>query len=206
MKTFDTQNTTAFNITISGPLSPYTYTVVTSFSSSEILSVNITFQSYMQGDDQEIFKIVFDQSQLKSLNGATLLNSELSAPVYKVPIVPDYIEPVGKGMDIVITVTIFAFITSNVLLKQSTELLWGFLNAIQIIYFFPLLQLYYPDNLAAFLSYFLSARLNFNIPYVDNLKNNLKQDVVSIQDSFEGKQRSPSPLGTVPPRELRLFV
>lgn len=77
MQTFNTVNSTAYNITISGPLEPYSYTLNTSFSDEYNLVVNATFSSPMQGDDLDLFKITFVSSMFKSKYEATLITSEL---------------------------------------------------------------------------------------------------------------------------------
>jgi uncharacterized membrane protein len=47
---------------------------------------------------------------------------------------------------------------------DSSPMLWGMLNTIQIIYFFPLLGMYFPANFNAFLKYFKASDLEIDIP------------------------------------------
>ena len=101
-----------------------------------------------------------------SQNGASLYNSKLSTNLNKIEFVSEGIEIVSKSLDYVMTVSMIVIISSNILLDESSELIWGFLNTIQIMFFFPLLMLYFPDNLLTVLSYFSSATLFIPIPYI----------------------------------------
>ena len=193
MQTFTAQNSTAFNISITGPIYPYTYTTLSNFSDSSTLFLNLTIISSMAGDDEEKFTIKFDQTQFKSIFGSTLLTSELSTSLNKKPVLPDVIDAIGSTTNTIMLVTMIIMISSNVLLSQSSELLWGFLNTIQIMYFFPLLQLYYPDNLFAILTYLSSSKLQIQIPQVEAFKSNIVSeyrlseniDMPSHNDRFE---------------------
>ena len=176
MQTFTVQNSTAFNISITGPIAPYSYTVLTKFSDSSTLFINLTISSPLAGDDEDVFTIKFDQNQFKSVVGATLATSQLSASLIKTPVLPDVIAVIGSSTNTIMTVTMVTMISTNVLLSQSSELLWGFLNTIQIMYFFPLLQLYFPDNLATILTYFSSWKLQIEIPQVEAFKSNLEEE------------------------------
>lgn len=82
----------------------------------------------------------------------------------------------GSSVNTAMTVTMITLISTNVLMGQSAELLWGFLNTVQLMYFFPVLQLYFPDNLAAILTYFSSAKMNIRLPFIDSMKESLKKD------------------------------
>ena len=86
-----------------------------------------------------------------------------------------------RGVKFLEHTSIVVMITSNMLLGQSSELLWGFLSTIQIIYFFPLLQLYYPDNLSTLLACFSASTLQLPVPQSLSLKNNIEQGL-SLSD------------------------
>lgn len=166
---------TGFNFKITGPLSPYKYTYTISYPDQKTMMFIITFTSLLEGNENEIFKIVFDKTYYLSTSNVELYNSEVECFLYKVPIVPEVIAAIGTSINTAMSVTMVALITSNVLLGQSSELLWGFLNTIQIMFYFPLLSLYYPDNLAELLTYFSSAKMQLPIPQIEQFKNNIKE-------------------------------
>lgn len=74
-------------------------------------------------------------------------------------------------MNSVVSTTVVVVVSSNVAMAQSSELLWGFINTLQIMYFFPVLNLKFPDHLSSILNSFASAKLQFPIPYIDSIKN-----------------------------------
>ena len=168
MQTFsvDQNNTSTYNFSITGPYDSYSYTYSVGFENEYVLMFNISISSMMQGDD-ELFEIEFDQSQFVSQNGASLYNSKLSTKLNKIELVEKSVETVSKTLDYTITISMIMIISLNVLLDESSELIWGFINTIQIMFFFPLLMLYFPDNLLTVFSYFSSSTLFIPIPYIE---------------------------------------
>ena len=176
IKYFNPAENTDYSISISGPLSPYSFSVKANFTDSYTLYVVLSVTSQMKGNNNEMLSISLDQSKFVSENEASLYNSKLNTPLYKVSLVSSAISSTGSGMNAAMTTTIAAVISSNVMLQQSSSLLWGFLSTIQIIYFFPLLSLYYPDNLSTIMSSLSSSRLKFSISQIDAFKSNLKSE------------------------------
>lgn len=96
---------------------------------------------------------------------------------------------VGSTMNSVVSATVVAMVSANIVMAQSTELLWGFINTLQILYFFPVLNLKFPDHLSSILSNFASAKLQFPIPYIstirqDNSLNN-KVDMPTLNEKWD---------------------
>ena len=60
--------------------------------------------------------------------------------------------------------TLFGIIAFNVIFGDGSPLLWGMLNTIQIIYYFPLLSFYYPPRLSKFLEYLKVSDLEIDVP------------------------------------------
>lgn len=176
MKMLDLTNSVALNVSISGPLQPYSYTVASSFIDEYTLMVNITMQSQMAGDDEDLFVIYFDTSIFTSKYGATSKTTQLDGDLYKVPILPDVVAMIGGGLNNIMMITMILLISSNILLGSSSELLWGFMNTIQIMYFFPLLQLYYPDALAQILTYLSSSKMQIPMPPLDAFKSDVRTE------------------------------
>jgi cysteine-rich repeat protein len=167
----------SLSLTISGPYSPYKFSYTSSFSNDTELIINVAMKSQMKGDGQDIFTIEFDTIVFLSQNNANLSTRTLSAALYKIPMVSEAIGSVGTGINSFMGVTFAALIASNILLGQSTELMWGFMNTMQIIYFFPLLMLYYPDNLSTILTYFSSWKLMIDLPFIDVYKTQVKNKI-----------------------------
>eukprot|EP00345_Euplotes_harpa_P013046 CAMPEP_0168333076 /NCGR_PEP_ID=MMETSP0213-20121227/9370_1 /TAXON_ID=151035 /ORGANISM="Euplotes harpa, Strain FSP1.4" /LENGTH=289 /DNA_ID=CAMNT_0008337287 /DNA_START=498 /DNA_END=1368 /DNA_ORIENTATION=- len=140
----------------------------------------------MSGDDEDMFKVTFVQSMFKSTHGTMLVTSKLETPLNKITILPDVVAVLGASTNTAMTVSMVAMVSTNIIMGQSSELLWGFMNTIQIMYFFPLLQLYFPDNLYTILTYLSSSKLQIEIPQVEAFKTNLKQEYnVSKEQQYE---------------------
>ena len=176
MKILDFSNSSSYNISLAGPMIPYAYSQNISFSDEYTLYVNLTINSVMAGDGKDIFKIMFDASIFQSKYGVDLKTVDLSWSLNKIPIIPDIINPIGNSANAVITITMVSIISSNIVLQQSSELLWGFLNTLQMMYFFPLLQLYFPDNFFQILTYLSSTKLKISIPQIEEFKESIKND------------------------------
>jgi hypothetical protein len=90
---------------------------------------------------------MFSQIDFKSEEGAELYNNTVWTYPYENKEQSEGMKQGGGIMDKLITWTLFAIIAFNVMAGDSTPLLWGMLNTIQIMYFFPLLSFYYPTHL-----------------------------------------------------------
>ena len=134
-------------------------------------------QSQMEGDGKDKFTFTFDTSVFRSKYNATLVTKNLTDSLNKVPVTPDVVAMIGGGLNNIMSVTLVALISSNMMLGQSSELLWGFMNTIQIMYFFPILQLYFPDVLASILTYLSAAKMQISLPQIEAFKSNIKRRV-----------------------------
>jgi len=177
MNMIDLSESNGLTLNISGPLSPYKFTYVAGFEDEYTLMINITMSSPMVGEDQEIYLITFDTTIFESKYGAELLTKSLKGFLYKIPIIPDMIKTIGESTNYIMSATIILLIASNLLLNQSSELLWGFLNTMQIIFFFPILQLYFPDHLAMILTYLSSCRLIIPMPPIEGFKSEVRTKI-----------------------------
>ena len=193
IKNFQPQNNSSYTIAASGPYSPYQFTVSANFINEYTLSFNLTFASQMFGQNQETIKITFTQSEFLSNNGASLYNSYLETSLNKVSLTADAVSAMGSSINNAMSVSIVVMIASNLLLGQSSELLWGFLSTIQIIYFFPLLNLYFPDNFSSLLAWFSASTLQLPIPSSFSLQSNIesqtnlsdKLNMPALNDRYE---------------------
>jgi cysteine-rich repeat protein len=176
MKNLTLTDSLFMNLTITGPLAPYQFTYQAGFESETVMMINISMTSQMTGEQGEKYLIEFDTSEFLSIHEANLLTKSLYGYLYKIPILPDVLEPIGQGIGTTLSVTLIFLVASNILMGQSSELLWGFMNTMQIMLFFPVLQLYYPDLLAQFFTYFSASKFKFEIPFVEGMKSKFKED------------------------------
>ena len=174
MTEIELTDSVAMNLTLSGPMAPYVFTSTAAFEDEYTLTINITMVSIMAGDDEDKYLIEFDTDLFLSIYNANLLTKSLYGYLYKIPIIPDVIAVIGNTADIVMKTTLIALISSNILLGQSSELMWGFMNTMQIMLFFPVLKLYFPDHLAKLLTYFSSARMQIDIPMIEVIKTDIE--------------------------------
>ena len=172
-------------IEFTGPTAPYTSIVNYSVIDSTTLKLGINITSYMSGGKKDLYKIGFDTQKLKSKDGAQLITESLEGWLYKVPVVPEVIALIGTTANSAVSSMAVIMVASNILLSQSSELLWGFMNTLQIIYYLPLLQLYYPDALAQLLTYFSASKagIPITIPKIDEYKSQFEERI-KMQDKL----------------------
>jgi len=165
IENFDYDNSINFSVT--GPLSPYNYSSSALFIDNKTLSMNISVASKMVGNKQEKYMITLNNKNFKNEEGIELKNNTLSGSLYRVSFFDKSIQQLGSSGNSLLSTTIVAFITTQVMFSDSIEMLWGFINTLQIMYFWPVLSLYYPDNLREMLIKFSSAKLQVSFPLVD---------------------------------------
>jgi cysteine-rich repeat protein len=183
----------ALGLTITGPVSPYKFTYTKKFKDNTTLLVNITMTSPMQGNKEDIYTLNFDTTQFITSKNINLLTETLTGPLHKIKMMDEVVGGIGSSMNSVMGVTFATLIGTNIMFGQSTELMWAFMNIIQIIYFFPLLMLYFPDNLANILTYFSSAKLMIDLPQLEGYKTEIKEKIkiaerigmTSVNDRYE---------------------
>ena len=149
----------SINCTITGPSSSYSFSIVSTFTSSTTLKIAVTSQTQLTGD--EVIHIVFS-GQFVSSKNANLYKNQVDGDLNKVPVYPDIIGIAGTSTNAIMASSIATIVTTNVLLSQSWELLWGFLNTMQLIYFFPLMSHYLPDLYMQFLFRLSSSKMDFD--------------------------------------------
>ena len=106
MTEFQPKNNSSYIITITGPYSPYQYTVNGSFTDAYTLSFNWKLTSQMYGQNSEVFKVTFDQSQFISAKGATLATSYLETSLNKVSISPSTVQAMGSSINSIMSTSV----------------------------------------------------------------------------------------------------
>ena len=144
---------------MTGPISNYQVTLESKFVDDYTVEIIVTTTTPFTGDNSEYLHLRFNETTFVSQTGVTLYNNETSGRTKKIPVYPDLVKAAGEGSNGLMTTSMVVIISSNVVLGQSSELLWAFINTIQIIYFMPLLSLYFPDHYSRFLTYITSARV-----------------------------------------------
>jgi len=187
IENFDYNN--SINISVTGPLSPYKYSSSAFFIDNKTLSMKISVDSKMIGNKQEKYLITLNNETFKTDEGIALQNNTLSGPLHRVSIFDKSIQQLGSSGNSLLSTTIVAFITTQVMLSDSIEMLWGFINTLQIMYFWPVLSLYYPDNVREMLIKFSSAKLQVSFPLVDIAQRQVKLayyiDQPPLNENFE---------------------
>lgn len=163
MTKFDFADTDYFNITLSGPKSPYSYTSSAVFTDSKTITIKIDMKSQMRGNKEDLYEFSFDTNMFLSEEGVNLSNKTVSGSLRRVSIAPEYVDDISRIVNIVIYVSLFLIIGSKLILGGSGEIMWAFINTMQIIYFFPALNLGFPDHLSQFLIGLTSTKVRF--PY-----------------------------------------
>ena len=144
---------------MTGPISNYKVTLESKFIDDYTVEIIVTTTTPFTGDNSEYLHLRFNETTFVSQTGVTLYNNETSENTEKILVYPDLVKAAGEGSNGLLTTSMVVIISSNVALGQSSELLWAFINTIQIIYFMPLLSLYYPDHYSRFLTYLTSAKV-----------------------------------------------
>ena len=72
-----------------------------------------------------------------------------------------------------LVMSLVVIILLNVLFGGGSALLWGMMNSIQIVYFFPLLSMHFPSHLEQFFSYMKMAEFELDLPIIDEYKTRI---------------------------------
>lgn len=162
MVIFDPINDSDISYYMTGPISKYKVSIYWEFIDSRTLRVQLITSSVLTGASSEYLHLVFNEDSFISEDGVTLYNNEVKGNTNPTTESQSLVEAAGKASDATITTSLVAIISSNALLGQSCELLWAFTNTIQIIYFMPLLSLYFPSSFSQFLKYLTSTKMKVN--------------------------------------------
>jgi hypothetical protein len=98
------------------------------------------------GNNRENLKITFTDDFMGE-NSAPMMNYTVWGHPYEDKDQHDAVKYSGTWLANIMWFTLIAFLAFKAILGESCPLLWGMLNSIQIIYFFPLLMMYYPPHL-----------------------------------------------------------
>jgi hypothetical protein len=141
-----------------GPLNYYGVRLQAYFASPVTLKITVLSDKPFTGADNEFIYFYFSSSFV-SKNGASLTDDEVKGNTKEVPVFPDVVAAIGSSSNAVMATIIVTIISTNMMLAKSCELMWGFLNTVQIIFFMPLMSHYFPMHLKQFLVYLSSAKM-----------------------------------------------
>jgi len=135
--------------------------------------------------------IFLKDSQFVSLSGEDsesfeLKSEKLEAEPYSNEEIPPFLSTFGDLLDKIITWTIFGIIAFNSFFGGSSPLLWGWLNSVQIIYFFPLLGFEMPFIFTRFLQYFKASDLSIDIDIKSEYVGRFEQTTFTSEDVSDG--------------------
>jgi len=145
--------------------------------------------SRMRGVGYDKFKIIFDTILLKNQDGAELATPEIEGSLRKISLTPPGVKELGESLDSVVGGTLVTMLGFNVALGSSNEMLWGFINTLQIMYFWPVLNLDYPDHLSDLLISFSAAKLQVAPPFLKDAKDSVmikySLDMPAVNEKYE---------------------
>jgi hypothetical protein len=90
-------------------------------------------------------------SSIVSKDGVGLYNNTVWAYPVVVPKPPLMLSSTGSALNSAVTAVLIVALIIKLVGGACSPVMWGMLNQMQIIYFFPLLMLYFPQNLSSFL-------------------------------------------------------
>ena len=133
----------------------------TSYSSSKEALLNLSTTVF--GFKQENLTVIFQKDKFKSSKGLNLQNDLVwSYPNY--PPEKPQMKKAGPSIERILLFTILAVVILNSVFGGEGEFMWGMMNTLQIIFYFPILSHFFPIHLQQFLGYFKAVKLDFDIP------------------------------------------
>ena len=93
----------------------------------------------ISGYKQENMTVKFNTEHFLSTEGTSLYHDLVWGHPNKIPIPPAIVAIMGGTSDVIMKTSIVGIVAINQLAGGSAALMWGALNTIQIITFFPLL-------------------------------------------------------------------
>ena len=181
MKYSGTSITSVFSVSISGPNAPYDFTWSVPYwpanSYAKDVFIQLTINSILTGQEQ-IFVYIKDL-YVSDSNGYQMLVRNTTSKTEYLPLASnlqaqDYISPAeqaaiaGAGTGVIISLvgTLGFNALVSLLSTGSMEIMWTFINVIQLVGYIPNLQLNYPTLLTLMFSYLQIS--NGNIIIVQN--------------------------------------
>ena len=155
-----------------------------SFKAKWITEKEIQFQiSDLEnlGDEKENLTISFSNS-FKSITGSPLFINSIWTYPYKIVEGNLNLNIVGDAFDYIIVILLAVLVTINILTGGSSPLLWGFINTLQLIYFFPLLNLNFPSHFVSFIRTMRSSKVQINLPYGTQYTSRIQEYTFKPED------------------------
>jgi len=139
------------------------------------------------GGNQENLTILFNTGLFKAETGARLANDLVWAYPNQVINTNNAAEASSSVFQNTIQWTFLFILMANVLVGDSSPLLWGMLNTLQIIYYFPLLTLNYPTVYKQLLSIMKVSDLEIDIPIKVEYQQRLEVNIFKDRDFGIGR-------------------
>ena len=166
------QNISDFDISVDifGPNSPYSISWNTSFD-SKTFKVRFFSSPSLLGGVNEVLRLqIINVLKFKSEHQITILAPKLFT--FTVPELPasESAKSGGSSASYMFILLMLMSIGVSILTGGSIELMWSLANTLQIMFYYGMLDLYYPPELLAMFSY--TKYSNFDNPAFDFLKDN----------------------------------
>lgn len=112
-------------------------------------------------------------SSFKSTDGVNLFNDTVWTFPFANSKPPIMLQSTGSSLNGIATGILVAALIIKIAGGPCSPIMWGMLNQMQIIYFFPLLMLYFPQNLASFLRFLKASKFSPQLDLVSEYKERL---------------------------------
>ena len=68
------------------------------------------------------------------------------------------------------------------MMPGSSEMMWAMINTVQILYFYPMLSMYYPVHYSELLGYMGAANMEFDIPIESEYQDRLHYSLINSEE------------------------
>jgi len=177
-----------FTLSFEGPSIDYELSYSSSFTSKATLKLKYSISPGIVGGSGEQLTVEFsDILAFQSSNGIPISTQYVHKYSFEVVEASAQAESAGSGASFMFLSSFLLSIGASLMTGQSMELMWSLANTLQIIYILGLLDLYFPPNLLAVISYMKYS--NFDNPFTQYLSNlaigSLNVVSTPISTSFE---------------------
>jgi len=153
-----------FTLSFEGPSIDYELSYSASFTSNTTLKLKYSVSPGIVGGSGEQLTVQFSNIlAFETSDGIPISTQYVYKYEFEVVEASAQAESAGSGASLMFVSSFGLSIGASLMTGQSMELMWSLANTLQIIYILGLLDLYYPPNLLAVISYMKYS--NFDNPF-----------------------------------------
>ncbi|CAI2386702.1 unnamed protein product [Moneuplotes crassus] len=161
--------TSDLSVVVTGPANNYDLSYTSKFTNSTHLEVDVKMISTLYGGGSETMNITIDQSKFKSSNGASVENNSVKGIANQILENGAMLNACKSATSSMLQFTMGIIISTNVLLGDSLDLHWAFMNTLQLLYYYPFFSVYFPIHVVSFFKSFTISR--FEVDFISNSQN-----------------------------------